>query len=123
MKLAIVGDRHFTGYSFLYKTLKNLDLNFSEIVSGDASGVDRLAEQYARNNNIPFTCFKAEWDKYGRSAGPRRNTLIVENSDLILALVSQASRGTMNCINQALSCAKPIIFVPLPDNSFELRIR
>ena len=29
--------------------------------------------QYAKENNIPYQIFKANWDFYGKSAGPLRN--------------------------------------------------
>ena len=40
------------------------------IISGGASGVDALAEDYAVMMGIPFQKFLPDWDRYGKAAGP-----------------------------------------------------
>lgn len=46
------------------------------IVSGGAKGADSLAERYAKEMHFPLIVFPAEWDKYGKSAGYKRNELM-----------------------------------------------
>lgn len=51
MNIAIVGSRTFTDYQLLATTLKEYDIK--QLISSGAMGADRLAEQYAKEHNIP----------------------------------------------------------------------
>ena len=63
-----------------------------------ADCIRRVAEEWAKTNNIPVTVFPAQWDKYGRSAGMIRNKLIISASDHCIAFWDGVSRGTKNDI-------------------------
>lgn len=73
----VAGSRSFNDYSLMTVKMNRLLENYpnSEIViiSGGARGADRLAERYAREYNIALKIFPADWDKFGKSAGYRRN--------------------------------------------------
>lgn len=103
--LGIVGSRSFHNYDFLKEKVNDfineIDEEITTIVSGGASGVDRLAEKFAKENNLKLMVFHAEWEKYGRGAGPIRNIKIVENSDYIIAFPSKNGRGTQDTIKKA----------------------
>lgn len=49
--------------------------------------------------------FLAEWDKYGRAAGPIRNKqmllYVLEAKPLVIAFWDGISRGTKNMVSQA----------------------
>ena len=64
-------------------------------------GTDTLAWRYATENNIHMIEHNALWEVYGRGAGPIRNKLIVEDSNILLAFVSPESIGTLNTIKLA----------------------
>ncbi len=103
--LAIVGSRHFTDEAVFLRTLAAwIDL-FGEpamIVSGGARGADTLAEAYvASNKHIGLTVFEAEWDKYGKAAGPMRNAYIVAEATHVLAFPDKRSKGTLDTIERA----------------------
>ncbi len=70
------------------------------VISGGANGVDALAEEYARENNIHLVVHYANWEN-GRSAGPLRNTKIVADSDYLIAFLSDKSKGTLDTIRKA----------------------
>lgn len=74
--LLVAGTRTFYDYDLLSKEIKRLTARYGDnicIVSGGARGADTLAERYAKDNGLEFVEFKAEWDKYGKSAGFIRN--------------------------------------------------
>lgn len=78
MKVIIAGGRNFNDYEklcqFCDKALsKQTEI---EIVSGTANGADKLGEKYANDNGYPIKQFPADWDKYGKSAGYKRNAQI-----------------------------------------------
>jgi len=109
--LAVVGDRRFTDYALRCSVLDRVHTPISIIVSGGARGADTLAERYADSHNIPMQIFHAKWNQYGRSAGPRRNTLIVESSDAMVAFLAPGSIGTRNSIAQAKERGIPVHIV------------
>ena len=43
------------------------------VVLGDASGVDSIARSYLQANGIGYRVLYADWEKYGKGAGPIRN--------------------------------------------------
>lgn len=115
MKIAIVGYRNFNDYRKFEKEVNNIivtnKLNVTEIISGGATGADHLAQIYALSYEIPLTVYKAEWEKYGKFAGPQRNSLIVKDADVIIAFLSQESKGTVNTINLAKKANKKVFVV------------
>ena len=96
------GCRNFNDYRFIKSTLDSIIKNRNfKILVGDANGVDSLIVQYAKENNIPYQIFKANWDFYGKSAGPIRNRQMVELADGLIAFWDGKSRGTKNSIDEA----------------------
>ena len=59
----VAGGRDFTDEELLTNTLNELREEFIEIVSGHASGADKMAEAYAKRLGIPLKVFPAEWKK------------------------------------------------------------
>jgi predicted Rossmann fold nucleotide-binding protein DprA/Smf involved in DNA uptake len=120
MKLAVVGSRTFNDYNYLHKKLTGLLWDLVEphtgelppstfsFVSGGARGADSIAEQWARAWGYEITVFPAEWDKYGKSAGYRRNKDIVNYADIIVAFWDGKSKGTQHSINLAKEQNKPV---------------
>lgn len=107
MKLAIIGSREFNDYSLMkekFLELRNIDC----IISGGARGADTLAEQIAKEFNLELKVFPAEWNKFGKSAGIIRNTIIAENSDIILAFPIGKSIGTWDTIKKARNLNKKV---------------
>lgn len=80
MHILVAGSRSWTDYNKMVKVLDDLireeQLPFADdvtIVSGGAKGADNLAERYAHEKGYELVVIRADWDKYGRSAGYRRN--------------------------------------------------
>ncbi len=111
--ILICGSRHFTDYPLLAQVtdtvLRNHNLSYEsvEIVSGAAQGADSLGERYALIHNIPCVRFPADWERFGRSAGPRRNSQMIEYlqqstaTPIVIAFVTVNSVGTRDTINKA----------------------
>lgn len=105
-KVAVIGSRNFTDYDLMKIELDKIIAPFI-IVSGAARGADTLAERYADEMGYNKIIFPAEWKKYGKSAGYKRNRLIIENSDLVVAFWDGYSEGTRHSINIAKCMKKP----------------
>lgn len=106
MKVAVIGSRSIEYDKLQMKAYELLceyiPANCTEIVSGGAMGVDRLAEIYARKNNIPMKIFLPDYDKYGKRAPKVRNEQIVEYSDEVIAFWDATSTGTAHTVATAV---------------------
>lgn len=113
--MAIIGTRTFDDFSYLETVLSNHTI--TEIVSGGAIGADTLAEQYATKYNIPIKIFYPNWKKYGKIAGIKRNTQIVDYCDYVIAFWDGVSNGTRDTINKAKSQNKSVIIYKYLDST------
>lgn len=102
MNVAIVGSRDFedqfvVGQAVLRLTEKHPDLT---IVSGGARGADTIAETIARRLRIPLIIHLPDWNLHGKSAGFKRNDLIVRDADMVVAFYAPGprSKGTQHTI-------------------------
>lgn len=101
MKTIIAGCRNFYDGAVLAAAIAESGFLITEVVSGGADGVDRLGEEWALTNGKPLQIFRADWKKFGNSAGPRRNTLMADYAEALIALWDGESKGTRNMIDQA----------------------
>ena len=110
MKILISGDRNWTNHqliaSSIIKEILDLKLEYWQVtlIHGCARGADTLAGKIARHLGMKVLEFPAEWDKYGKSAGPIRNRqMLNEKPDLVLAFHNDIgnSKGTKDCILEA----------------------
>jgi hypothetical protein len=108
MHLGIVGSRNYVDYeafkTHIEETLKKWNVNvtnISSVVSGGAKGADSLAERWAKDNAIPTTVFKPDWNKLGKKAGILRNTDIVNESTHLVAFPTKDSIGTWDSIRKS----------------------
>lgn len=105
MKLAIVGSRDFLDYAkfkeVMTEWIKKHKKPHCIISGGGCRGPDAMAITYAQEEDIKYKVHPAEWNKYGLSAGPKRNTLIIQEADHVIAFPSLTSRGTLDSIRKA----------------------
>ena len=116
MKTVIAGSRSITNYKCLLEAVAQIDWEITEVISGNARGVDRLGERWARENNIPVRLFFPDWNKWGKRAGFVRNQEMIEEADALLALWDGESRGTKHTMNLAQGSGMPNkVFIFSPD--------
>lgn len=83
------------------------------IISGMARGADSLAVDWARRHQVALLEFPADWDRFGRSAGFKRNTqmLVEGRPDLVVAFTDrplEQSRGTYMMTRIASEAGVPV---------------
>lgn len=110
-KLIIAGSRNFQDYTLLCNVLDKLPYTITEIVSGTCRGADLLGERYALEHNIPIKRFPANWDLYGKSAGPIRNKQMAIYADKAVVFYYPDSRGSLNMINNMHRYNKEVLEV------------
>ena len=111
MKLIIAGSRTVTNVQIVAHALRKFNFKpnmVDEIVSGTARGVDQLGENIAKQRCIKVKRFPADWDKYGKSAGYRRNAEMAEYADQLLAVWDGESKGTKHMIDLMRKQYKPV---------------
>lgn len=81
--------------------------SLSEVVHGGARGIDSGANLFAKGV-WPIKIFPADWDKFGKRAGPLRNRQMAEYADALIAIWDGESRGTKNMIDEATRRGLPV---------------
>ena len=67
-----------------------------------------MGERYAAENGFETEIYPADWEKYGRAAGPKRNKKIAEISDYIICFWDGKSKGTKSLLSFAEKAGKPV---------------
>lgn len=113
MRVLVCGSRTFEDTDLLYNTLDRLHkVNpFDVIIEGDAKGADRMAGYWARKNKVDNLKFPAQWDKYGRAAGPIRNQQMLDEGkpDVVIAFPVGEARGTRHMMKIAKEAGVEVI--------------
>ena len=102
-RVIVAGSRNFNDYDYLKKWLDYYLKNKKDIVilCGEAAGADFLGKRYALEKGFPVLSFPADWKRFGRSAGIRRNREMSENADACVVFWDGLSRGSANMIAEA----------------------
>ena len=78
-----------------------------EVIQGEAPGADRWAREWALNRGVTLTRCRAEWEKYGKRAGPIRSRQMLElKPDGVVAF--PGGRGTQDMITAAQEAGVPV---------------
>jgi YspA, cpYpsA-related SLOG family len=101
MKVIIAGSRTITDYATVCRAVERSGFSISRVLSGMAAGVDTLAVRYAKDSGLPLDPYPAQWNKWGRSAGYKRNVLMADNADALIAVWDGRSPGTRHMIQVA----------------------
>lgn len=87
------------------------------IIQGDARGADTAAKNAAQRLHIPHQDYPAQWDVYGKSAGPLRNQEMLDDGqpqvvfgfsdDLIIPVTDGMPGGTVDMVRRASKAGLP----------------
>lgn len=105
MKVLVCGGRDYRNTAYLFRALDKLhqERPITELIQGGANGADALAREWAKTKPdvARFVC-KANWQKYGKAAGPIRNSkMLAWGPDLVIAFPTPKSRGTWDMVRKA----------------------
>lgn len=107
-RILVCGSRDFDDRIMFQNAMEDLFLAYSniELVSGHARGADRMAEDFANENDIAIRVFPAQWNIHGNRAGMIRNGQMfnyVKKADtpVVAAFWDGKSRGTADMIRRA----------------------
>ena len=108
-RIIVAGGRDFSNYILLSETLDAVLKRYTDsetiIVTGCCHGADALGERYAKEHGIPVKRFPADWQQYGKAAGPIRNRKMAEyaaeRDGMLVAFWDGKSRGTASMVRLA----------------------
>ena len=119
MRITIGGCRDFEDYEIFaefvdecIEKIKPCDKII--ILSGHCKGTDLMAERYAAEMGYEVEIHNADWKKYGRAAGPKRNSEMIQNSHALIAFWDCKSKGTKNLVDTAKKKNIPVYVKSIP---------
>jgi hypothetical protein len=111
MRLIIAGSRAFTDYQLLCQTLAPERHRITEVIYGGARGADQLGFRWALQHHIRSRCCAADWERFGKAAGVRRNHQMAQAGDVLIAFWDGRSAGTRHMISCMQQLGKPVVLV------------
>lgn len=101
MIVLVCGGRDYKDRQRVYTILSNLHRTrgITKIVCGGARGADRLAAEWALDNNIDLRTYNADWKAYPRTAGLLRNGRMLDSENVSLIVAFPGGAGTRHMIS------------------------
>lgn len=103
MKVLVCGARDWSNWERIKWRLSQLPEG-TEIIEGGAPGADLMSARFAKERGWKITQLDAQWNLYGRSAGPIRNRLMLDLCpELVVAFHNdlRVSKGTKDTVTEA----------------------
>jgi len=109
MRVLIAGSRFYTDYQKILAIVRSIDIDL--VIAGGCRGADTLAVRAARQCGIKYIEYPADWQRFGKSAGPRRNQqmLDIEKPDLLLVFHEDlaSSKGSRDMLSRVIRAGIP----------------
>lgn len=102
MKVLVCGSRAATSTAegqLIYRVISALRPDV--VVQGGARGVDEWARGWAEDANRQCVTYPADWESFGRAAGPKRNQLMLDDSKPDIVLAFPGGKGTADMVRRA----------------------
>lgn len=114
MRVLVCGGRDYNDRQAVYDFLDRLHSieTIEQVIHGDARGADALAKDWAVSRGVEHWPFPAEWDKYGKGAGTRRNYIMLTTSTPDLVIPFPGGAGTAHMARIARAAGYQVV---LPD--------
>ena len=82
----------------------------AKVVHGGASGADEGADKWGRSEeDCIVRCYKANWRKHGKAAGPIRNQLMLDEQQPHVVVAFPGGRGTADMCRRAEAAGVPVV--------------
>jgi hypothetical protein len=114
LRVLVTGSRKWVDREAIYASMiaqwDEAGRGETTLVHGAAKGADTLAASIAYELGWTVEPYPADWDQFGRAAGPIRNALMVsKGADVCLAFPFANSRGTIDCMRRCVIARIPVI--------------
>jgi len=105
-RILVTGDRRWRHYVLIHNVLRQETRGNPDavIIEGEAEGADILARKAAEALGLKVVRFPADWTRYGKGAGPIRNTQMLDEGHPTRFIAFHndltKSTGTLNMVQQ-----------------------
>jgi hypothetical protein len=112
-RVLVCGYRDWTDIESIEWQLR-LCVHMKVLIHGGARGADTIGGNFGKKlgSKVKVLEFKADWNKYGRAAGPIRNKQMLEEGlpDFVLAFHDdlESSKGTKHMVTLARKAGIPV---------------
>lgn len=109
-RIAVTGGRDFNRPTLVRTVFDSIGLCCDDVlVHGGCRGADQLCAWIAADQYYAATeTHPADWKRWGKAAGPKRNREMLE-SDIDLLIAFPGGRGTYNCVMTARQLGIPVM--------------
>lgn len=111
-RIVVTGSRDFPSLGLVHAVLweAQSDHGLLKVATGGSGVVDQEVE----NLGYEPTIYKADWQKYGRLAGPLRNHHMIDDfkPHRVYAFWDGKSRGTLDCFSYAAQKGIQVFIFP-----------
>lgn len=76
-------------------------LGLSVVIEGEQTGADALSKRWAEQRGITVCPFPADWNRYGKTAGPLRNGRMLAEGKPDVVIAFPGGFGTWDMVKKA----------------------
>jgi hypothetical protein len=109
IRLLVCGGRDYVNERRVFEVLYPYKDEVCVLIHGCAAGADFMARQWALINNVPELAFKANWDRFGKAAGPKRNIQMLNDGKPSLVIAFPGGNGTAHMVRIAREAGVEVI--------------
>lgn len=111
LAVIVCGGRDFCDRAKMWEAMNHLCFPGMTIVHGAAKGADGFAAAWAVSNRYLTWPFPADWDTYGKAAGPIRNQKMLDTAKPIAVIAFPGGKGTAHMVSIARQAGVPVVEV------------
>jgi len=108
MRVLVTGGRDYNDAAVVQRTLEALRPHPAFVIQGGALGADLLARGWAKPSGVAVLNYPADWQTYGRRAGPLRNQRMIDEGKPDLVVAFPGGRGTADMVKRARNAGIPV---------------
>lgn len=113
MRILVCGGRDIHDYWYIKSWLEHYDVNDLKdkniLITGGAAGTDTLAHRFGKQFAMKQEVYKADWEKYGRRAGPIRNQQMLDEGKPDLVIAFPGGKGTADMVRRTILAGIKVI--------------
>lgn len=127
MIVLVTGGREFRNERLMWAVLDRLheEHGFTYLVHGDAAGADHMAHRWAKRHGVQPVAMEALWKSEGDSAGPKRNSRMLEFARPNMVVAFPGNTGTTDMVAKTYAAQKKgvdIAFIDAEEYALKLRL-